>query len=146
MQRSARLPGTRAATACRADASHFVIGGQQWPSDPTQARQAPPAPRLALAAALRYPSTPMKLYRAFATVGGLTLVSRVFGFLRDILIAATLGSGAVADAFVVAFKLPNFFRRSPQSPEIRASLFCEVRYWISRHVAFGNGRAGGSAD
>src|SRR6476620_3547237 len=64
-----------AATACRADASAFVIGGQQWPSDPTQARQAPPAPRLALAAALRYPSTPMKLYRAFATVGGLTLVS-----------------------------------------------------------------------
>src|SRR6185437_15710273 len=92
-------------------ASAFVIGGQQWPSDPTQARQAPPAPRLALAAALRYPSTPMKLYRAFATVGGLTLVSRVFGFLRDILIAATLGSGAVADAFFVAFRFPNLFRR-----------------------------------
>jgi len=49
----------------------------------------------------------------------------------------------VANRFGV---LPNFFRRSPQSPEIRASLFCEVRYWISRHVAFGNGRAGGSAD
>ena len=53
----------------------------------------------------------MKLYRAFATVGGLTLVSRVFGFLRDILIAATLGSGAVADAFFVAFRFPNLFRR-----------------------------------
>jgi len=49
----------------------------------------------------------------------------------------------VANRFGV---LPNFFRHSPQSPEIRASLFCEVRYWISRHVAFGNGRAGGSAD
>ena len=46
----------------------------------------------------------MKLYRAFATVGGLTMVSRVFGFLRDILIAATLGSGAVADAFFIAFR------------------------------------------
>jgi putative peptidoglycan lipid II flippase len=53
----------------------------------------------------------MKLYRSFATVGGLTLVSRVFGFVRDILIAATLGSGAVADAFFVAFRFPNLFRR-----------------------------------
>src|ERR687896_370569 len=53
----------------------------------------------------------MKLYRAFATVGGLTLVSRVLGFARDILIAAALGTGAVADAFFVAFRFPNLFRR-----------------------------------
>ncbi len=53
----------------------------------------------------------MRLYRSFATVGGLTLLSRVFGFVRDILIAATLGSGWVADAFVVAFRFPNLFRR-----------------------------------
>jgi putative peptidoglycan lipid II flippase len=53
----------------------------------------------------------MKLYRAFATVGGLTLVSRVLGFARDILIAALLGTGAVADAFFVAFRFPNLFRR-----------------------------------
>ena len=53
----------------------------------------------------------MKLYRSFATVGGLTLLSRVFGFLRDILIAAILGSGSVADAFFVAFRFPNLFRR-----------------------------------
>lgn len=53
----------------------------------------------------------MNLYRAFATVGGLTMVSRVLGFARDILIAATLGSGAVADAFFVAFRFPNLFRR-----------------------------------
>jgi putative peptidoglycan lipid II flippase len=53
----------------------------------------------------------MALYRAFATVGGLTLVSRVLGFARDILIAAVLGSGAVADAFFVAFRFPNLFRR-----------------------------------
>lgn len=53
----------------------------------------------------------MKLYRAFATVGGLTMVSRVLGFVRDILIAAALGSGAVADAFFVAFRFPNLFRR-----------------------------------
>jgi putative peptidoglycan lipid II flippase len=53
----------------------------------------------------------MTLYRAFATVGGLTLVSRVLGFIRDILIASVLGSGAVADAFFVAFRFPNLFRR-----------------------------------
>jgi putative peptidoglycan lipid II flippase len=53
----------------------------------------------------------MRLYRSFATVGGLTMVSRVLGFLRDVLIAATLGSGAVADAFFVAFRFPNLFRR-----------------------------------
>jgi len=53
----------------------------------------------------------MQLYRSFATVGGLTMLSRVFGFVRDILIAAVLGSGAVADAFFVAFRFPNLFRR-----------------------------------
>lgn len=53
----------------------------------------------------------MPLLRAIATVGGFTLVSRVTGFLRDVLIAALLGAGPVADAFFVAFKLPNFFRR-----------------------------------
>ena len=53
----------------------------------------------------------MAFLRNIATVGGLTLVSRVLGFLRDILIAAFLGAGPIADVFFVAFKLPNFFRR-----------------------------------
>ncbi|RME97627.1 MAG: lipid II flippase MurJ, partial [Alphaproteobacteria bacterium] len=53
----------------------------------------------------------MKLYSAFATVGGMTMLSRVLGFVRDILIAAVLGTGAVADAFFVAFRFPNLFRR-----------------------------------
>jgi putative peptidoglycan lipid II flippase len=44
------------------------------------------------------------------TVGGLTLLSRVTGFARDILLAAVLGAGPVADAFFVAFRLPNHFR------------------------------------
>ncbi|MDX2263599.1 MAG: murein biosynthesis integral membrane protein MurJ [Hyphomicrobiales bacterium] len=52
----------------------------------------------------------MKLYRSFATVGGLTGVSRVLGFVRDVLIAAVLGAGWVADAFFVAFRFPNLFR------------------------------------
>lgn len=53
----------------------------------------------------------MKLYRAFATVGGLTLASRVLGFVRDIGFASVFGSGPVADAFNVAFRFPNLFRR-----------------------------------
>ncbi|WP_075220664.1 murein biosynthesis integral membrane protein MurJ [Acuticoccus yangtzensis] len=53
----------------------------------------------------------MQLLRNFATVGGYTMASRVLGFGRDILIAAALGAGPVADAFFVAFKLPNLFRR-----------------------------------
>jgi putative peptidoglycan lipid II flippase len=53
----------------------------------------------------------MSLGRAIATVGSFTLLSRIAGFIRDIVLSAVLGSGAVADAFFVAFKLPNFFRR-----------------------------------
>jgi len=53
----------------------------------------------------------MNLARAFTTVGGATLLSRVLGFARDVLIAANLGTGPVADAFFVAFRLPNLFRR-----------------------------------
>lgn len=53
----------------------------------------------------------MSLVKAIATVGGLTSLSRVAGFLRDILTASILGAGPVADAFFVALKLPNFFRR-----------------------------------
>lgn len=53
----------------------------------------------------------MGLLRAVATVGGLTLISRILGFLRDILIARFLGAGLVADVFVIALQLPNLFRR-----------------------------------
>lgn len=53
----------------------------------------------------------MNLLRAASQVSGLTMVSRILGFVRDILIASVLGAGMVADAFFVAFKLPNFFRR-----------------------------------
>ena len=44
------------------------------------------------------------------TVGSLTLLSRVTGFARDIVMAAVLGAGPIADAFLVAFRLPNHFR------------------------------------
>jgi putative peptidoglycan lipid II flippase len=49
--------------------------------------------------------------RGILTVGGWTLVSRILGFGRDMLIAALIGTGPIADAFFVALKLPNLFRR-----------------------------------
>ncbi len=53
----------------------------------------------------------IRLLPAFMTVGVWTLASRVLGFVRDILIAAFLGTGPVAEAFLIAFALPNMFRR-----------------------------------
>lgn len=53
----------------------------------------------------------MSFARAVASIGGFTLLSRIAGFARDMVIAAIAGTGPVADAFFIAFKLPNFFRR-----------------------------------
>ena len=54
---------------------------------------------------------PVRLLSGFLTVGFWTLMSRIMGFVRDIMIAAFLGAGPVAEAFLVAFSLPNMFRR-----------------------------------
>ena len=53
----------------------------------------------------------MSFFKAIATVGGFTLASRLLGFIRDVLTAGFLGAGPIADAFFIALKLPNFFRR-----------------------------------
>jgi putative peptidoglycan lipid II flippase len=53
----------------------------------------------------------MSLVKNVGTIGGLTAISRVFGFARDMLLARILGAGLVADAFQLAFTLPNTFRR-----------------------------------
>ena len=53
----------------------------------------------------------MSLLKNVGTIGGLTAVSRVFGFVRDMLLARVLGAGLAADAFQLAFTLPNTFRR-----------------------------------
>lgn len=55
--------------------------------------------------------TAIRLISGAVTVGAWTFLSRVLGFVRDILIAAWLGSGPVAEAFLVAFSIPNMFRR-----------------------------------
>ena len=51
------------------------------------------------------------LFRSFFTVSFYTILSRILGFVRDILIARFLGSTVTSDAFFVAFRIPNFFRR-----------------------------------
>ena len=53
----------------------------------------------------------MNLLRALATVSGMTLLSRILGFVRDFVIARTFGAGLATDVFFVAFKLPNLLRR-----------------------------------
>ena len=53
----------------------------------------------------------MNLLKSTGIIAGLTLVSRIFGFLRDVMLARILGAGAAADAWQLAFQLPNIFRR-----------------------------------
>lgn len=52
----------------------------------------------------------MSFIKSIATFGGFTMISRITGFLRDMIIANFLGAGTVSDAFLVSFKLPNLFR------------------------------------
>ncbi|WP_319558547.1 murein biosynthesis integral membrane protein MurJ [Thiomicrorhabdus sp.] len=52
-----------------------------------------------------------RIIKATATVGSMTMISRILGFVRDVIIARYFGAGMGADAFFVAFKIPNFFRR-----------------------------------
>ena len=52
-----------------------------------------------------------RLLQSTATVGGFTFLSRILGFARDVILARYFGAGPVMDAFFVAFKIPNFFRR-----------------------------------
>src|SRR4028119_1443968 len=53
----------------------------------------------------------MSLIRATGTIGGLTMVSRIAGFARDMILARILGPGVASDSFLLAFTLPNIFRR-----------------------------------
>jgi putative peptidoglycan lipid II flippase len=52
-----------------------------------------------------------KIAKAASVVGGATLLSRIFGFLRDMIVAQIFGAGMATDAFFVAFRIPNLLRR-----------------------------------
>ena len=90
-----------------------------------------------------------KLHGAFREIGFWTALSRILGFLRDLVFAQFLGAGLAADAFLVAFKLPNLFRRltaegamtnaflpvfskirAQQSREAALMLAAEVQIWL----------------
>ena len=83
----------------------------------------------------------MSLLRNTLTVGGATLASRVLGFARDTLIAAALGTGFAADAFIVAFRLPNLFRRLFAEGAFAAA-FVPLRVRLAREA--GRGRPAAS--
>ena len=77
----------------------------------------------------------MSLLKNVGTIGGLTMVSRLFGFARDMLLARALGAGGVGDAWQLAFQLPNIFRR----------LFAEGAF-ASAFVPLFNRRMAGTED
>lgn len=54
---------------------------------------------------------PSRLFKNVLTVGGWTLLSRILGMAREIMLYALIGVGPILDAFIVAFRLPNMFRR-----------------------------------
>src|SRR5579863_6181175 len=66
--------------------------------------------KLSHAGVMLYTLAPMALLRSVATVGGYTMVSRVLGFVREMLTAAFLGASPISDAFFAALRLPNMFR------------------------------------
>lgn len=81
----------------------------------------------------------MSLARNVATVGVMTLASRVLGFIRDVLIAAIFGAGAIADAFFVAFQIPNLARRLLAEGGLNAAL---VPLYLRRRDEAGDASAG----
>ena len=81
-----------------------------WRDPPEEGKEAPISSYvMVLPARERGIEKPLMLGRIF-TVGGYTLLSRLTGFARDIMLAAMLGAGPAGDAFFVAWRLPNHFR------------------------------------
>lgn len=84
----------------------------------------------------------MSLARNVATVGMAAFVSRILGFARDMLMAAAFGVGAVTDAFVVAFQLPNVARRLLAEGALNASF---VPLYLRTRDEEGEAKAGAFA-
>ena len=74
-------------------------------------RSGGPVPSRAIGAGLRATLRPVSLFKAASTVSLLTLASRVTGLVRDVLMSSAFGVSALTDAFYVAFRIPNLFRR-----------------------------------
>ena len=76
------------------------------------------------------------MLKRILTVSGFTLLSRISGFARDVLLAAILGAGPIADAFFVALRLPNHFR----------AIFAEGAFNAAFVPAYARIRTQGGAD
>lgn len=77
----------------------------------------------------------MSLARDVTTVGGATVLSRLLGFTRDVVIAAVLGAGALADAFFIALQIPNLFRRLLAEGALNSAF---VPIWLRRRQEDGD--------
>ena len=86
--------------------------------------------------------TPMseKILRSTAIVSGMTILSRITGLIRDMAFAQFLGASVFADAFFVAFRVPNFLRRI----FAEGGVFCVFRACLYRKGDVGH-RAGDSS-
>src|SRR5487761_1159702 len=82
------------------------------------------------------------MIRSFLTVSAGTLASRLLGFLRDSMIAALLGAGPAADAFLDAFQLVNVLRRLLAGGALNATL---VPAWLRLRASEGDSAAAGFA-
>src|SRR6185437_1941747 len=78
---------------------------------------------------------PMTLYRNFLNVGAMTTGSRILGFVRDALVAAVLGTGFAADAYLAAFRFPNLFRRL-FAKELEQEGMEPARLWAGRIISW----------
>ena len=71
-----------------------------------------------------------RLVKSSAVVGSATMLSRVLGLLRDVVLANLIGANGNADAFFVAFKIPNFLRRLFAEGAFAQAFVCP--YWPTR--------------
>ena len=88
-------------------------GAPAEPAEATGFTPQPPSPGLTEppAGTVAGQQKGMNLYAALGSIGGLTMVSRVLGFVREMVVARVLGASAAADVFTLAFLIPNLFRR-----------------------------------
>jgi len=70
--------------------------------------------------------------RAAGIVGGATLLSRIFGFIRDMIVAQFFGAGMATDAFFVAFRIPNLLRRLVGEGALTASFIPVYTEYITQ--------------
>src|SRR3990170_5314578 len=74
----------------------------------------------------------VEIARAIGRVGSATLLSRILGFLRDMVLASFFGTGLAADAFFVAFRIPNLLRRLVGEGSLTASFIPVYSEYINQ--------------